>query len=257
MKRLKHSKVKNTGLIFELLVRQVASDTMNNKSSKALNVIKKHFHTNSELSKELKLYRTVSTEKFKTENKAEKFVEDLKSNFNVGEFFKSRVSNYKLHASTYKLFEYAEADDPKEYVDSRFTVTEHVATQPLKKEKSNGLSSEHKDVRILASKMVVDKFNEKYSKLSTEQKRMLREYINNVSNSVNLKKYVMNETKKLQNLIISQKSSVPSKVIRIKLNEVATLLNKLNKKHIVEDKDVLTMLRYYELVNELKKVETK
>ncbi len=67
----------------------------------------------------------------------------------------------------------------------------------------------------------------------------------------------MNETKKLQNLIISQKSSVPSKVIRIKLNEVATLLNKLNKKHIVEDKDVLTMLRYYELVNELKKVETK
>ena len=280
MKRIKHSKVKNTGLIFELLVRQVASDTMNNRNSKALNVIKKHFHSKSELAKELKLYRTVSTNKFKTENKAEKFVDavvkarkdinesqlrrdkynlikDLKSNFNVSDFFKSRVNNYKLQASTYKLFEFAEADDPKEYVDSKFTVTEHVHGQPIKTQKKPSLNSEHKDVRILASKLVVDKFNNKYSKLSREQKRMLREYINNVSNSVNLKKYVINETRKLQNTILSQRTSVPSKVVRIKLNEVANLLNKLSRKHIVEDKDVLTMLRYYELVNELKKVETK
>ena len=136
MKRIKHSKVKNTGLIFELLVRQVASDTMNNRDSKALRVIKKHYHAKSELQKELKLYRTVSGEKFSTESKAEKFVDavvkarkninesqlrrdkynlikDLKSNYNVEDFFKSRVNNYKLQASTYKLFEYAEADDPK------------------------------------------------------------------------------------------------------------------------------------------------
>ena len=280
MKRIKHSKVKNTGLIFELLVRQVASDTMNNRDSKALNVIKKHFNSKSELSKELKLYRTVSTEKFKTENKAEKFVDavisarkdineaqlrrdkynlikDLKSNFNVNEFFKSRVNNYKVHASTYKLFEHSSADDPKEYIDSKFTVTEHVQDAPVKKTLDPSLSSEHKDVRILASKIVVDKFNDKYSGLSLEQKKMLREYINNVSNSVNLKKYVLNETKKLNTMISSLKTNVPSKVVRIKLNEVVNLLNKLNKKHIVEDKDVLTMLRYYELVNELKNIGKK
>jgi hypothetical protein len=280
MKRIKHSKVKNTGLIFELLVRQVASDTMNNRDSRALRIIKKHFSSKSELAKELKLYRTVSVEKFKTENKAEKFVDavvrarkdinetqlrrdkynlvkDLKDNYNVSEFFKSRVSNYKLHASTYKLFEYAEADDPKEYIDSKFTITEYVASKPMKKEKSPTLNSEHKDVRILASKMVVDKFNSKYSNLSAEQKRMLREYINNVSNSVNLKKYVIKETKNLHNSISSLKSKVPSKVIRIKLNEVANLLNQLGKKHVVQDKDVLTMLRYYELVNELKNVGGK
>ncbi len=70
MKRIKHSKVKNTGIIFELLVRQVASDTMNNKNSKALRVIKKHFKSNSELAKELKLYRTVAQEKFLSESKA-------------------------------------------------------------------------------------------------------------------------------------------------------------------------------------------
>jgi hypothetical protein len=280
MKRIKHSKVKNTGLIFELLVRQVASDTMNNRDSKALRIIKKHYNSKSELSKELKLYRTVAEEKFVTESKAEKFVDavlrarkqinesqlrrdkynlikDLKANYIVEDFFKSRVKNYKLHASTYKMFEYAEADDPKEYVSSKFTLVEHVQTSPKKKESAPSLTSEHKDVRILASKLVVDKFNEKYSNLGSSQKKMLKEYINNVTNSVKLKKYILTETSKLQNTITTLRSSVPSKVIKIKLNEVTNLLSELAKKHIIEDKDVLTMLRYYELVNELKKIGSK
>ena len=157
MKRIKHSKVKNTGLIFELLVRQVASDTMNNKNSKALSILKKHYNSKSELTKELKLYRTLSEEKFTNETKAEKFVEavlkarkninesqlrrdkynlikDLKSNYILEDFFKSRVKNYKLHASTYKLFEYAEADDPKEYITSKFALVEHVQSLSKKPE---------------------------------------------------------------------------------------------------------------------------
>ena len=277
MKRIKHSKVKNTGLIFELLVRQVASDTMHNRDSKALRLIKKHFKSTSQLSNELKLYRNLSEEKFNIESRAEHFlnavvsarkqinesqlkrdkynlIKDLKSNFNVDEFFKSRVNNYKLQASIYKLFEYAEADDPTEYVSSKYVLVEHIQTVPAKKVASPSLTSEHKDVRILASKLVVDKFNEKYSKLSVQQKQMLREYINNVTNSVKLKKYMLNETKSLHKSIIDLQSSVPSKVIRIKLNEVVNLLTRLNKKHVTEDKDVLTMLRYYELVNELKKI---
>ena len=115
------------------------------------------------------------------------------------------------------------------------------------------IEEQNKDVRILASKLVVDKFNNKYSKLGSAQKSILKEYINNVTNSVKLRKYVLSETKQLHDTIVSLKTSITSKVIRIKLNEVANLLNKLGKKHIVEDKDVLTMLRYYELVNELKK----
>ena len=280
MKRIKHSKVKNTGLISELLVRQVASDTMNNKTSKALNVIKKHFRPKSELSQELKLYRTVSTNKFKSENKAEKFVDavikarkdinesqlrrdkynlikDLKSTFNVEEFFKSRVSNYKLQASTYKLFEYGMTDDPKEYVDSKFTLVEHVQDQPKVKKVGTLIEEQSKDVRILASKLVVDKFNNKYSNLSAPQKRILKEYINNVTNSVKLKKYVLAETQNLQDTLRALKVKVPSKVVRIKLNEVVNLLNGFKKKHTVEDKDVLTMLRYYELVNQLKNIGDK
>ena len=280
MKRIKHSKVKNTGLIFELLVRQVASDTMNNKNSKALSILKKHYNSKSELTKELKLYRTLSEEKFTNETKAEKFVEaglkarkninesqlrrdnynlikDLKSNYIVEDFFKSRVKNYKLHASTYKLFEYAEADDPKEYITSKFALVEHVQSLSKKPESAPTLTSENKDVRILASKIVVDKFNERYSGLSSSQKKMLREYINNVTNSVKLRKYILTEIRNLRTSIKSLRSTIPSKVIRIKLNEVNNLLITLGKKHLIEDKDVLTMLRYYELVNELKKVGSK
>ena len=280
MKRIKHSKVKNTGLIFELLVRQVASDTMNNTNSKALRILKKHYNSKSELTKELKLYRTLSEEKFTNETKAEKFVEavlkarkninesqlrrdkynlikDLKSNYIIEDFFKSRVKNYKLHASTYKLFEYAEADDPKEYITSKFALVEHVQSLSKKPESAPTLTSENKDVRILASKIVVDKFNERYSGLSSSQKKMLREYINNVTNSVKLRKYILTEIRNLRTSIKSLRSTIPSKVIRIKLNEVNNLLLTLGKKHLIEDKDVLTMLRYYELVNELKKVGSK
>ena len=158
-----------------------------------------------------------------------------------------------MDASIYKIFEYAEADDPKQYIDSKFALVEHVQRKKSVTEKPK-LVSENKDVRILASKLIVDKFNQKYSKLSTDQKLVLREYINNVTNSEKLKKYILSETKKLQKSLLGLKNKITSKVIRIKINEVAKLLNGLQKKHLLEDKDVLTILRYHELINELKKV---
>ena len=276
MKGLKHSKVKNTGLIFELLVRQVASDTMSNKKSPALKILQQSFSKNSELNKELKLYRSLKEEKFNSADKSMTFInavinarkalnesqlkrekynliKKLKSNFNVQEFFKSRVNEYKIHASVYKMFEYAEADDPKDYIENKFNLVEHVQKNIIKDTKEK-LVSENKDIRILASKMIIDKFNEKYSKLSAPQKHILREYINNVTNSEKLKKYILKETSSLKNNLLKLKSKVSSKVVRIKINEVAKLLESLNKKHNIEDKDVLTILRYHELVSELKNI---
>jgi hypothetical protein len=278
MKRIKHSKVKNTGLIFELLVRQVASDTMNNRDSRALRILKRSFKPNSLLSQELKLYRSLHEEKFvnakaetfvtavttarKTINesllKKEKYnlIKEIRSAFNIEDFFKSRVSNYKLHAAIYKLFEHAEADDPKEYVENKFAILEHISTVAKKSvDTQSALVAEQKDLRILASKIMIEKFNDKYSSLSGPQKNMLREYINNVTNSTELKKYILKETKSLSDQLTKLKTIVPSKVIRIKLTEVANLLNQINKKHTIEDKDVLTMLKYYELVDELNKVK--
>jgi len=277
MKRIKHSKVRNTGLIFELLVRQVAVDTMNNTRPLALDILNKHFKGSSELSKELKLYRQIQEEKFNNEIHATTFVEavikarkalnesdlkrqkynlikDLKENYNVTEFFKSRVSNYKEHASTFNIFEYAEADSPAEYIRNKYILVESIQNKQSSKESSSSLIKEDKDVRILASKIVIDKFNEKYKSMSAAQKKILREYINNVTNSVHLKKYIVNETKSIQKELSSLKSIVPSKIVRIKINEVVKLLSGLRKKHLVEDKDILTMLRYYELIGELKKI---
>ena len=265
MKRIKHSKVKNTGLIFELLVRQVAVDTMNNRRSKSLTILNKHFKNSSELAKELKFYRALQEEKFGTEPRANKFVDaiisarkdlnesllkrekynlikELKSNFNIDEFFKSRVSNYKLQATIYKILEHAQADDPAAYLHNKFALLEYIQEKNITAQKTRSLVSENKDVRILASKMVIDKFNQKYSNLSTNQKIMLREYINNVTNSEKLKKYILIETKKIQKELISLRTNVSSKVVRIKINEVTKMLSQLQKKHLLEDKDILTKI---------------
>jgi len=277
MKRIKHSKVRNTGLIFELLVRQVAVDTMNNTRPLALDILNKHFKGSSELAKELKLYRSIQEEKFNTESHAATFVDavikarkaliesdlkrqkynlikDLKENYNVNEFFKSRVTDYKTHASIFNIFEFAEADEPGAYIRNKYILIEKVQNKKSSVEKSSALIKEDKDVRILASKLVIDKFNEKYKNMSTAQKKILREYINNVTNSVHLKKYIIVETKNIQKELTSLKTIVPSKIVRIKINEVVKLLSGLRKKHLVEDKDILTMLRYYELISELKNV---
>ena len=279
MRQLKHSKLKNTGLIYELLVRQVASDTMSNENSNALQIIKRHFGKDSQLAQELKLYRTLQEEVFNSNNKSIKFIEalisarkqlnetllkkekynlikKLKFKFNIQEFFKSRVNNYKVHASTYKIFEYAEADDPKNYIENKFFLIEHVQRK-LISEKVKPLTNENNDVRLLASKIIIDKFNAKYSNLNSDQKKVLREYINNVTNSEKLKNYIVSESRKLKKELSLSKNKVTSKILRIKINEVAKLLDNLQKKHIINDKDVVTILRYHELVTELKNIGSK
>lgn len=280
MKKIKHSKVKNTGLIFELLVRQVAVETMDNTKTAALNILNKHFRGDTELAKELKLYHSIQNDTFIKEAVASKFIDaaisarktlnesalkrekynlikQIKSNFNIESFFRSRVTNYKLHASVYNIFEHAEADEPAKYIRNKFLVIEHVQSTKKLQETKHKLINENDDIRILASKMIIDKFNTKYGHLTAPQKRILKEYINNVTNSEKLKTYINKQSKDIRKELTSLKQSIPSKVMRIKISEVVKLLSSLSKKHITEDKDVLTMLRYYELINELKKLKGK
>lgn len=288
MKKIKHSKFKNTGILFEMLVRQVASDTMNGRKTKALPLIKKHFKSGTELGKELELYHTLQKEEFKTETNAQKFlqacvtarkalnesalrrqkynlIKEISDKFIVENFFKARVSNYTILASIFKLFEYAEVDNPAQIVRSKSTLVEHVLrnalNNPIKKKKGNVIKDEYvvqpKDVRLLSYKMLIDKFNDKYDGLNIRQKNVLREYINNVTNTVALKEFVQAEIPVIQKELKRAATRVGSKVIKIKLNEVNNMLTKINKSSVVKDKDVLTMLRYYELIKELKKTEIK
>ena len=281
MKNLKHSKFKNTGVLFELLVRQVTSDTLNNSDSKAIPLIKKYFAKSTELAKEFNLYQTLIKEKFTKEEKANHLIEavliaksqlnqavlnrqkynlikEIKNNYVLEDFFKSKVNNYKALAAIYKMFEYTIADHPTESVNNRYAIVEHitrkdVAKNAVKNEMSEFIKQD-KDVRLLSYKILVDKFNEKYYDLNEGQKSILRNYINAVSEGTELKSFIVKEVNKLQNSLKTLTSKVDDKVVKIKLTEVTNLLNEISVAKSIKDTHILSLLRYHELIKELKKV---
>ena len=281
MKNLKHSKVKNTGILFELLVRQVASDTLNNTDSKEIPIIKKYFAKSTTLAKELNLYQTLVKEKFAKEDKANHLIEavleakshlnqaslnrqkynlikEIKNNYVLEDFFKSKVNNYKALAAIYKLFEYTIADNPVESVNNRYTIIEHITRADSKKlTESNEMSAfvkQDKEVRLLSYKILVDKFNDKYSDLNEGQKSLLRNYINAVSEGTELKEFINVEVDKIQKELKTLTAKVSDKVVKIKLSEVTNLLKEIKAAKTIKDNQILSLLRYHELVKELKKV---
>tara|TARA_R110001592_G_scaffold356246_1_gene657698 strand:+ start:827 stop:1693 length:867 start_codon:yes stop_codon:yes gene_type:complete len=288
MKKIKHSKYKNTGILFEMLVRQIAADTMHGQKTKALPILKRHFKSGTELGKELQLYRTIQEEEFKTETSAQKFlqacisarkslnesalrrqkynlIKEINDSFIVENFFKSRVSNYTMLASIFKLFEYAEVDNPAQIVRSKSTLVEHILRNallnPIKVKKGNVIKEQYsvqeKDVRLLSYKMLIDKFNNKYNGLNERQKNVLREYINNVSNTVSLKEFIQKEIPVIQKALTRASARVGSKIIKIKLQEVNNMISEIGNTSTIKDKHVLTILKYHELIKELNKMETK
>ena len=281
MKNLKHSKFKNIGVLFELLVRQVASDTLNNNDSKAIPMIKKYFAKSTELAKELNLYQTLVKERFTKEDKANHLIDavvaaktqlnqsilnrqkynlikEIKANYVLEDFFKTKVNNYKTLAAIYKLFEFTVADSPVEAVNNRYTLIEHITRKEVKKQAElNEMSAfvkQDKEVRLLSYKILVDKFNEKYSNLNEGQKAILRQYINSVSEGTELKTFISEEVSKLQKSLKTLSTKVDDKVVKIKLSEVANLLKEIATAKTIKDNHILSLLRYHELVKELKKV---
>lgn len=281
MKNLKHSKFKNTGVLFELMVRQVASDTLNNSDSKAIPMIKKYFAKSTELAKELSLYQTLVKEKFTKEDKANHLVDavlnaksklnqtalnrqkynlikEIKENYVLEDFFKTKVNNYKTLAAIYKMFEYSVADNPVEAVNNRYTIIEHITRKEVKKENTlNEMShfiNQDKEVRLLSYKILVDKFNEKYSNLSEGQKNLLRQYINTVSDGAELKTFINEEALSIQKELKRLSKKVDDTVVKIKLAEVTNLLNEVKDAKSIKDGHVLSLLRYHELIKELNKL---
>tara|TARA_R110000851_G_scaffold322311_1_gene488256 strand:- start:8 stop:862 length:855 start_codon:yes stop_codon:yes gene_type:complete len=279
----KHSKIRNTGILFELLTRQITVDVLNdNKSAEAANILKSFFNKNTELGKEYDLYKVLTTENYKSEIKAnhlvdavttahrklnssslkrEKYnlIKEIKKNYSVNDFFMARISNYKVSASIYKLFENNNLDRPTTKTENRFTIVEHItrkniSTKVKEKDLVEGYRKQEKDLRLLAYGILVEKFNKKYNSLSVEQKKLLKEYINNISNTNSLKEFIESETVKVKKKLQSILPTVDDKITKIKLNEAVNQADTLMKGRIVEDKQVVTLMRYYELVKELKNV---
>lgn len=282
MKPLKHSKLKNTGVLFELLVRQVASDTLNNNDSKAIPIIKKYFSKSTELSKELKLYQTLTTERFSSEDKAKylidvvlsahaqlnrntlnrqkyNLIKEIRTNYVLEDFFKSKVNNYKELAAAFKLFEHAAADNPVDFVNNKYTLIEHITktvTKPINESSSemNAFIKQDKDVRLLSYKLLVDKFNTKYSGLNEGQKSILRTYINSVSDGIELNSFVKQESDSLQKQLKPLIETVSDKIVKIKLKEVQNILTSIKSVKTIKESHILNLLRYHELIKELKKI---
>jgi hypothetical protein len=278
MAKLKHSKFKNTGILFELLVKQIASDTLANKDSLALEIIKKHFKKGTELNKELKLYQSLTKENFDNQYQAQEFIDIVlkeRSNFNEGilrrqkynliksikesfvmeDFFKYRVNNYREMASVYKLFEHTSSTSPKEYVTCKTTILETITKDNVEivtESTNTEYNNQPKEVRMLAYKFLVDSFNSKYTNLSESQKKVLRSYISNVDNSAKLRSVVINETKRLKKEF--SKVKVSDKVAKIKLTETVNLIDNIANSKVINENQILSILRYHELLQELRRL---
>jgi hypothetical protein len=286
MRKVKHNKIRNTGLLFEFLLRQITSDVLNKDNGQAVSIVKEKFNENTELGKELALYNILITKKFKSDSKADYFInevmkaradlnnsvlrrerynliKEIQSNYNLQKFMSSKVPNYKTYASIYTLFEYNKSLSPDQKTESFFNIVEHVTTD----EKSIKLSEtvktlpDDEDLRILTYRTLLEKFNQKYTKLSSAQKNLLREYINNVSNTNSLKDTLKEIVKGLKEDLKQHSKNLKDKVVKIKMQEAIKSINKFcgidDKSDVVKDEYVIQTMRYLELLKELKKSGNK
>ena len=279
--KLKHSKYRNTGILFELLTRQLTSETISGTKTKAIFILRKYFNSKTELLKEYKIYHTLATKKYKKESNAtilidtlveayeklsktrlrrEKYnlIKEIKNNYNVTNFFNAKINNYKVMASIFNLLENKEAT-PTSIVNSKITLLENITGKKVIKNKNKNkiietFEKSDKDTRLITYKIILEKFNKKYSGLADNQKILLKEYVNCVSNSPALKTYINEEIKQVKKDLTKYSKKVEDKVVAIKLNENKDLIKPLCKKSNVHDDNVSNLLNYYKLVNELKTI---
>jgi hypothetical protein len=283
--RVKHSKIKNTGILFELISRQITVDVMNDdKNSKSVEVLKKFFNENTELGKENQLYQVLLKENYNSSHKAEKLVDavikareklqnrklrtekynlikEIKENYIVEDFFRARIPNYKVYASIYKKFlaETTPVFDPVDEVDSTFSIIEHITRNKIKPRDTDSkviseFKNEDKDLRLLSYQLMVDNFNGKYKSLNSMQRNLLKEYVNNISNTNSLREFINNEVIKIKQILNKISPRVKDDITKIKLTEAIKQADSLSKGKIVKDKQVVALMRYYELIKELHNV---
>ena len=281
MSKFRHSKLRNAGLLFEFLLRQVTVDVLNKKKeSPAIKIIKKQFNEHTEIGKELTLYNLIVSKKFKSDKKADYFlsevlrqrtklnnsilrrekyniIKSIKEHYDVNQLFSSKVPNYKVYASVYKLFEGINELSADEKTESYFIILENVTTMNTKKTDTFiHEEMKDKDLRILSYKALLEKFNKKYSNLSDIQKNILKEYISNISNTNNFSSFVAKQIPILKTKLNKKVNKIKDKVLKIKLKEAINCVDKfcLNESKQTDDNSVVQLLRYYELDKELNKI---
>ena len=281
---IKHSKYKNTGILFELLVRQITADTLSGQDSKATHILKKYF-VKTELGREYKLYESITKYKNLTEGKAEvvinsviessknlnrgalkrqkyNLIQEISKHYNLEEFFQTKLSNYKSYAALYTLVEIYNSEllsTPDQIIVNKIAILEGLTTKPVSKKKVEDdlmveFQSYDKDLRILTYKVLLEKFNGKYASLNDNQKSVLKEFINSVDSTPKLREFYNTKITEIKATLTKQVKKVTDKAIQIKLNEVNNMLTPLGKTANVGNDDLVNLLQYYELLGELTRV---
>ena len=281
--KIKHSKFRNTGLIYELLMKQIAADTLENKPSPAIKILKKYYSGKSFLAKENKLYEYISRNKGISRGKAETvlstiteisrkldqaslknqkyaLIAEIKKSYNINHFFSAKVRDYKPFAALYCLLEAQNNSDlvnPQIFVDNKTTILEHLTEQEQDKNKVRQslieeYSTYEKDLKLLTYKILLEKFNSKYTNLLPEQKNILREFITSVDSTTRLREFVNEELEKVSKQLTRLIPTVNDEIIKIKLHEVVNNIVALTAKEKVNDDTLAILMQYYELIKEIK-----
>ncbi len=285
-KKAKHSKFKNAGILFELLTRQITADILAGRDETfTKNLMFKYFHESKELGKEAQLYNFVLQQTSKDTNAAERIlnvvlqtrsklderelnkqkynvIKEIKEKYNIDEFLKNKIPNYKLYASIYKLFEDQDKSESKFEVSELLESREYIIENLTKEKKSDQESmdvygNQSAEVRLLAYKFLIENFNTKYNNLLPDQKKLLKEYITNVSNSSKFTKYVNEEYKRISGVLKDQVKNVTSEVVKIKINEVISQFSTKSCIGVIKENQLTSLLNAYELVEEIKKIDVK
>jgi hypothetical protein len=278
---IKHSKYKNTGILFELLVRQITADTLSGNDSKATGILKKYF-VRTELGREYKLYETLSKHKNLTEGKAEvvinsviessknlnrgalkrqkyNLIQEISKYYSLDEFFNTKLPSYKVHAALYTLLEIYNSENlsnPDQIINNKIAILESLTTRAVNKQKveedlMTEFQSYDKDLRILTYRVLLEKFNGKYASLNDNQKSVLKEFINSVDSTPKLKEFYNTKINEIKTELTTLAKKVTDKVVKIKLNEVNNMLLPLGKVAKVGNDDLVNLLQYYALLEEL------
>ena len=278
--KIKHNKYKNTGILFELLVRKITSDTLSNGNSQAATLVKKYF-TKSELANENKLYQTINNSISLSEGKAESIlstvldlskkldreklskekynlIREIKENFDMNDFFGAKIKSYKLLASTYVLFEsYNDKKfaNPESIITSKINILEHITSHPDTKMSLSPLVEElmsiDKGTRALTYKIMLEKYNTKFDGLSTEQKEVLKEYIHSASDAPKLKEFLNTKFKGISAVLKENVGKIEEPALKIKIQEVINLIDPILKTRKMKDDHLVALLQYLDLSKEI------
>jgi hypothetical protein len=261
----------------------VTIDTLKGVDSPAIDIMKKYF-VKSELGKEYRLYEAILKSQVLNEGRANtvistilessanlnksslkrqkyNIIKEIKDNYDLDTFFGIKIKNYKELASIYTLIEGYNSSTfvaPSQMVDCKVVLLEFLTKQDINSDNVEEdilkeFQAYDKDLRILTYKVLLEKFNEKYDSISSEQKQILKEFINSVDSTPELRNFYNTKITELKEHLSKSTKTIQDPATKVKVEEIAKHLVELDKTAKVNDDHLVDLMQYYELVQEIKK----